>query len=61
MSVPTAIAPTTGLSALLDDVRREAPDIEVRGEGGAGGRGAAVVAPASGVAGGAMAVRTARR
>ncbi|MFZ8756289.1 FAD-binding oxidoreductase [Microbacterium sp. HMH0099] len=30
MSVPTAIAPTTGLSALLDDVRREAPDIEVR-------------------------------
>ncbi|BAJ74276.1 FAD/FMN-containing dehydrogenase [Microbacterium testaceum StLB037] len=30
MSVPTAIAASTGLSALLDDVRVEAPDIEVR-------------------------------
>ena len=30
MSVPTAIAPTTALSALLDDLRAEAPDIEVR-------------------------------
>jgi len=30
MSAPTAIAPSTGLSALLDDLRAEAPDIEVR-------------------------------
>ncbi|MDQ1123759.1 FAD-binding oxidoreductase [Microbacterium trichothecenolyticum] len=30
MSAPTAIAPSTGLSALLDDVRAEAPGIEVR-------------------------------
>ncbi len=30
MSASTAIAPSTGLSALLDDVRIEAPGIEVR-------------------------------
>ncbi|CAN3700668.1 putative FAD-linked oxidoreductase [Microbacterium sp. MM2322] len=30
MSVPTAIAPFTGLSTLLDDLRVEAPDLDVR-------------------------------
>ena len=30
MSAPSAIAPFTGVSALLDDLRREAPEVEVR-------------------------------